>query len=106
MRRLFLIFGLIAALFAGWTPVAASLHVAATTSLHAGHTDTNEQQGHGGAKHAVAHPLLCSACFALAAETQHIAPARSRPAHQVAIEAVLAGGEVLPLLPPPRGQTF
>lgn len=113
MKRLFLLLALLAALFAGWVPVmAGSLHAAATASHHGGHVAHADQAAsddhadHGGKRNATAHPLLCSACFALPAEAGHGAPPPTRFMAATHYVVTLVGGEVLPPVPPPRTRSF
>lgn len=97
----------VAALLAGWTPaMAASLHAAAVATEHADHRTGSKHEHQGDQKHQAVHPLLCSACFAVVAEAEQIAPPLTPHARPVAISDTLAGGYVLPLEPPPRSRAF
>lgn len=103
MRRLFVILAFVAALLAGWTPaMAASLHAATVANEHAGHLAGGKHQDQGNQKHQAVHPLLCSACFAVVAEADRIAPPPAPSVHPATISDTLLGGYVLPLEPPPR----
>ena len=105
MRQVLFILAILGAVFSGWVPaVAATLSAGQPAGMHAMHQMTNEDGGseHGKSKPA-AHPLACSACFAI--EVQRLEP-RDRTldisSRLSAAVPALAGRALIPLDPPPR----
>lgn len=105
MRQVLFLFAILGALFSGWLPaMAATLSVGQPAGVHAMHDMTGKDGGgdHGKTK-PMAHPVACSACFAIEAE-------RIEPAGRLlvlsertpAIAPALAGLALRPLDPPPR----
>ncbi len=105
MRQILFVFAILGAVLSGWVPViAATLNAGQTAGMHAMHQMAGEDGGseHGKAKPA-AHPLACSACFAIEA-------ARLEPMNRTldisgrvsAATPQLAGLALPPLDPPPR----
>lgn len=105
MRQVLFLFAILGALLSGWLPaMAATLSVGQPASVHAMHDRDGKD---GGGDHSktkpMAHPVACSACFAI--EAERIEPAGrllvlSERTH--AIASALAGLELRPLDPPPR----
>lgn len=132
MRRVFFLLAILAAAVSGWTPVmAASMQLSAQASrgmaaAHASATDhrqdgdgpqhrhmnalrddARQQSGQPGDQtHGSLHPLLCSACFALAAESPHFPTIEAITAEMIVPGVAFSGGNVLPPVPPPRPQSF
>lgn len=105
MRQVLFILAILGALFSGWIPaVAATLSAGQSAGMHAMHQMTKEDGGseHGKSKPA-AHPLACSACFAIEA---HRPEPRGRTldisSRLSAAVPRLAGLALIPLDPPPR----
>lgn len=105
MRNVLFVLAVLGAVFSGWVPaIAATLNAAEPAGLHALHQMPGE---HGGSEHdkskAAAHPVACSACFAI--EAARIEP-RSRmldiSSHVSAAMPQLSGLALPPLDPPPR----
>ena len=96
---------LVGALLSGWLPaMAATLEVGQPAGLHAMH---DMSHGHDGGEHGkakpMAHPLACSACFAIEAGRIEPAGRIAVPAGRVAFAPpALAGLTLPPLDPPPR----
>lgn len=128
MRRLFLLLAMLAAMVSGWTPALAATQQAGMAVLHAAHGPVPPAAGHhrdghhrdgqsadaqqaaqspGGEHpdtqgHGAQHPLLCSACFAVVAESE-APPAPFAKADATLLPVtIFFGGEVLPPVPPPR----
>lgn len=105
MRQILFVFAILGAALSGWVPVAAAaLHGAQPSGLHAMHTSGSDEAGgdHDTSKRA-AHPLACSACFAI--EAVRIEPAARSVGVSDRLSAVvpqLAGLAHRPLDPPPR----
>lgn len=55
-----------------------------------------------GQKHGALHPLLCSACFAVVAESDTLPAVGTKTSGTALPVAIFRGGEVLPPVPPPR----
>lgn len=108
MRQMLLILALVGAIVSGWLPaMAATLDVARPDAMHAMHQTVADESGsehdeHGKTKPA-AHPLACSACYAIEADQPD---ARSRmisiSSDISAAMPQLAGMDLCPLDPPPR----
>lgn len=105
MRQIFLILAVLGAVISGWVPaVAATMNAALPAGMHAMHQTAGEESGseHGKSK-AVAHPVACSACFAI--EAVRIEP-RGRmldiSSRVSAAMPQLSGLALPPLDPPPR----
>lgn len=103
MRQFLLIFALLGAVISGWVPaMAATLHAAQpshTQTMHHGNDGSGE---HGKSKPA-AHPVACSACFAI--ESQKLEPANRLIDISARVSVTtprLAGLALSPLDPPPR----
>ena len=101
---------ILGALLSGWLPaMAATLHVAQPAGVHSMH-DMGEKIGgkkDGGGEHGktkpMAHPVACSACFAI--EAERIVPAGRLliPLERAsALSPALDGLALRPLDPPPR----
>ena len=104
MRQILFIFAILGAILSGWVPaLAATLHVAQPAGLHAMHQTTGAKGGEHDTSKPAAHPLACSACFAIEA-------ARMEPPGRMsglsdrfsAATPHLAGLLHRPLNPPPR----
>lgn len=105
MRQALFILAVLGALVSGWIPaVAATLGAGQDAGMHAMHRMTHED-GHGehGKAKPAAHPLACSACFAI--EAQRLEP-RGRTlaisSRMTAAMPRLAGRAPVPLDPLPR----
>lgn len=105
MRQVLFVFAILGAILSGWVPaMAGALNAGQTAGMHAMHQMAAEDGGseHGKAKPS-AHPVACSACFAI--EAGRIEPP-SRvievSSHVSAITPQLAGLALPPLDPPPR----
>lgn len=105
MRQVLFVLAILGAMFSGWVPVvAAALNAAPQAGMHAMHR-TAENEG-ANAEHkgkAAAHPVACSACFAI--EAARPAPLYRRLDISSRIPAAtprLAGLGPFPLDPPPR----
>ena len=105
MRQILFMLAILGAVFSGWVPAMAStLAAAQPAGMHAMHGMATEDGGseHGKSKPA-AHPVACSACFAIEAERLQT-PRRladvSSPVSAVA--SPLSGLSLRPLDPPPR----
>lgn len=104
MRQVLFALAVLGAVLSGWVPaIAATLSVAQPSGLHhAMHQTATEEDEHGKSKPA-AHPIACSACFAIEAE-------RLEPPNRVldvssrvcAAMPRFAGLALSPLDPPPR----
>ena len=96
---------LLGAVLSGWVPAMAStLAAAQPAGMHAMHGMAAEDGSseHGKSK-PTAHPVACSACFAIEAErleTPRRLAEMSR--HEVASPPLLSGLSLRPLDPPPR----
>lgn len=96
---------LLGAVLSGWVPAMAStLAAAQPAGMHAMHGMAAEDGGseHGKSK-PTAHPVACSACFAIEAErleTPRRLAEMSR--HEAASPPQLSGLSLRPLDPPPR----
>ena len=105
MRQILFVLAILGAVFSGWVPaIAATLHAGQSTSMHAMHRTAGEDDGseHGKAKSA-AHPLACSACFAIEAERlEPVSRALGVSSRVPAATPQLAGLALPPLDPPPR----
>ncbi|MCJ8053026.1 hypothetical protein GB928_014285 [Shinella curvata] len=105
MRQVLFLFAILGALFSGWLPaMAATLSVGQPAGVHAMH-DMNGKDGGGdhGKTKPMAHPVACSACFAI--EAERIEPAGRLlvlSEHTPALPPALAGLALRPLNPPPR----
>jgi hypothetical protein len=105
MRQIFLVLAILGAVLSGWVPaIAATLHAGQTAGLHTMHQMAGEEDGseHGKAKPA-AHPVACSACFAI--EAQRLEPVSLVLDISSRVSAAmpqLAGLALPPLDPPPR----
>ena len=99
------ILALLGAVLSGWVPaIAATLDAGRTGGMHAMHQMADEDGGseHGKSKPA-AHPVACSACFAI--EAERLEPlSRTFEVSSLVSAAVpqLAGLALPPLDPPPR----
>ncbi len=131
MRRLFLLLAMLAAMVSGWTPALAATQQAGMAGMHAahgpapraaGHHGDGRYRGHGddrhadaeqatqspggehpdGQRHAAQHPLLCSACFAVVAESEALPSTFAKAGATALPVSIFCGGEVLPPVPPPR----
>jgi hypothetical protein len=105
MRQVLFVLAILGAMISGWVPVvAATLHAAPQAGMHAMPPmagDDGAAAGHKGK--AAAHPVACSACFAIEAERP--APLYRRPDISGRVPAAtprLAGLGPFPLDPPPR----
>ena len=105
MRPFLFVLAILGALFSGWLPaMAATMTVGQPAGAHAMHDRDGKNGGgeHGKTK-PMAHPVACSACFAIEAE-------RIEPAGRLLvlsertplIPPALAGLAPRPLDPPPR----
>ncbi|WP_337182100.1 hypothetical protein [Shinella sp.] len=105
MRQVVFVLAILGAVLSGWIPaVAATLAAAQPAGLHAMHRVQEEKGGeeHGKAK-PTAHPLACSACFAIEAARLEPSDGRATLSSRLpATVAQLAGLTPPPLDPPPR----
>ncbi|AOF88351.1 hypothetical protein [Sinorhizobium sp. RAC02] len=106
MRQILFVFAILGAVLSGWVPaIAATLSVAQPAGMHAVHQMATEKDDseHGNTSKPAAHPVACSACFAI--EAFGLAPVRQAlDASSPASAAVpqLIGVALPPLDPPPR----
>lgn len=105
MRQVLFVLAVLGALTSGWIPaLAATLSAGQDAGMHATHQKTHEK-GHGehGKAKPAAHPIACSACFAIEAQRLeprgHVIDISSRMS---AAMPRLAGRAPVPLDPPPR----
>lgn len=106
MRQILLVFAILGAVLSGWVPaVAATLSIAQTTGMHAMHQMATEKgdSKHGEKSKPAAHPVACSACFAI--EVSGLDPVRqaldvSSPTSATVTQ--LIGLALSPRDPPPR----
>lgn len=105
MRQILFVLAILGAVFSGWVPaIAATLNAGQPAGMHAMHQMAGED---GGGEHRkskpAAHPVACSACFAI--ETQRLEPVSFALAISSRVSAAmpqLAGLALPPLDPPPR----
>ena len=104
MRQVLLMLAILGALFSGWLPaMAATLNAAQPAGAHAMHDMAGKNGGEHGKTKPMAHPVACSACFAI--EAERLEPAGRvavRSERSPAIVSALAGLQLRPLDPPPR----
>ncbi|MCR6499283.1 hypothetical protein MUO32_09590 [Shinella sp. CPCC 101442] len=95
---------ILGALFSGWLPaMAATLNAAQPAGAHAMHDMAGKNGGEHGKTKPMAHPVACSACFAIEAERLEPAGRISVLSERTAIAPpALVGLEPHPLDPPPR----
>lgn len=105
MRQVLFVLAILGAVLSGWVPAAAATMTAAQPAgMHAMHQTAGEDGGgeHGKAKPS-AHPLACSACFAIeAARLEPIGRSLDISSRVSAATPQLAGLALPPLDPPPR----
>lgn len=105
MRQILFVLAILGAVLSGWVPaIAATLHAASPAGMHAMHRTANEDGGgeHGKSK-AAAHPIACSACFAIeAGRLEPLNRALDIASRFSAETPQLAGLALSPLDPPPR----
>ncbi|WP_119254418.1 hypothetical protein [Shinella zoogloeoides] len=105
MRQVLFVLAILGAVLSGWVPaVAATMTAAQPAGMHAMHHMAGEDGGgeHGKAKPS-AHPLACSACFAIeAARLEPIGRDLDISSPVSAATPQLAGLALPPLDPPPR----
>lgn len=106
MRQILFVFAILGAVLSGWVPaIAATLSIAQPAGMHAMHQMTAEKDGseHGGKSKHAAHPVACSACFAIeAAGLDPVHQALDVSSHASAAVPQLVGLALPPLDPPPR----
>lgn len=105
MRQVLFVLAILGAMLSGWVPaVAATLHAAPQAGMHTMHQTAGDDGAHAQHKgKAAAHPIACSACFAV--EAARPAPLYRRLDISSRIPATmprLAGLFPFPLDPPPR----
>ncbi len=105
MRQILFVLAILGAVLSGWVPaIAATLHAASPAGMHAMHQTASEDGGseHGKTKPA-AHPVACSACFAIeAVRLEPMNRALDIASRFSAETPPLAGLALSPLDPPPR----
>ena len=105
MRQILFIFAILGAILSGWVPaMAATLNAGQTAGMHAMHQMAGEDGGskHGKAKPS-AHPVACSACFAIeAGRLEPLGRIAEVSNHVSAATPQLSGLALPPLDPPPR----
>ena len=105
MRQVLFVLAILGAMLSGWVPViAATVHAAPQADVHAMHRMAGNDGATTGDKgKAAAHPVACSACFAIEAERP--APLYRRLDISSRVPAAtprLVGLGPSPLDPPPR----
>lgn len=104
MRQVVFVLAILGAVLSGWIPaVAATLAAAQPAGMHAMHRMQEENGGEHGKAKPAAHPLACSACFAI--EAARLEPPDGRATLSSLLPATvaqLAGLTPPPLDPPPR----
>lgn len=105
MRQVLFVLAILGAVLSGWVPaVAATMTAAQPAGMHAMHHMAGEDGGgeHGKTKPS-AHPVACSACFAIeAARPEPIGRSLDISSRVSAATPQLAGLALPPLDPPPR----
>lgn len=106
MRQILLIVAILGAVLSGWVPaVAATLNIAQPAGMHAMHQMAKESgdSEHGDKSKPAAHPVACSACFAI--EVSGLGPVRQAldvSSHTSTAVPQLIGLALPPVDPPPR----
>ena len=94
------VLALVGAVLSGWLPaISAAMNAGQATGMHAMH----QTDGEDGKSKPVAHPVACSACFAI--ETARLEPLNRSLDISSRVSATmpqLAGLALRPLNPPPR----
>ena len=99
------VLALVGAVLSGWLPaISATMNAGQTTGMHAIHqTDGENGKGEHGKSKPVAHPVACSACFAIeAARLEPLNRSLDISSRVSAATPQLAGLALRPLNPPPR----